>query len=145
MFKTFIDSIKRFKFVGKNEIVVDVNEYLALKLKEEVKPLTMAQLTQHQLGSYLPNFKHISLQTDQFKNDLGLFCKETSKSETWVWLITHLKQDQVNNLLFMPNRPSEEWIRGSINGISVVEDIITSLASGYKEPKGLPKKNKEES
>lgn len=145
MFKNLKSNLKRFSFIGKDEIVVNASEYLALKLKEEVKPLTKAQLTQHQLGSYLPNFDDISTKTDEFKHELAKFCKIASESEHFNWLITSLKQGQVDNLLFLSDRPSEEWVRGTINGIYNVDTVIKNLAAGYIESKGLPKKGKEES
>lgn len=129
MFKTFF---KQFRFVRKDQLVVDASEYLALKLKKEQTPLSKAQLTQHQLGSYIPSFKVLADQTDDFKTAMSTFCRQTIDSTYWKYLIEHMKQDQVNNLLFVDPKPSDDWVRGSINGIYIVDEQIKLLASAEK-------------
>ena len=42
MFKTFF---KQFRFVRKDQLVVDASEYIALKIKKEQSLLSKAQLT----------------------------------------------------------------------------------------------------
>ena len=66
---------------------------------------------------------------------MSTFCKQTFDSPYWQFLIESLKQEQVNNLLFVNPRPSEEWVRGSINGIYIVEEEIRLLASADKDNK----------
>ena len=132
MLKQFL---KQFRFVRKDQLVVDASEYVSLKIKKEQSPLSKAELTQHQLGSYLPSFKFLADQTDDYKTGMSTFCKQTLDSPYWEFLINSLKQEQVNNLLFNPTRPSEEWVRGSINGIYVVEKEIRLLASSDKDNK----------
>ena len=126
MLKQFL---KQFRFVRKDQLVVDASEYVSLKAKKEQSLLSKAELTQHQLGSYLPSFKFLADQTDDYKMGMSTFCRQTFESPYWKFLMDSLKQGQVNNLLFDPNRPSEEWVRGSINGIYIVEEEIKLLAS----------------
>jgi len=137
MFKSIQLFLKRFRFLGKGETVVDMSEYISLKLKKEAKPLTMAELTQYQLGSYVPSFKPLADQKDDFKLAMVTFCKQTKDSKYFKYLIEHLKQDQVNNFVFNPTelRPSEEFMRGSINGIYVVEEQIALLGSADENKK----------
>lgn len=129
MFKTFF---KQFRFVRKDQLVVDASEYIALKIKKEQSLLSKAQLTQHQLGSYIPSFKVLADQTDDFKTAMSTFCRQTIDSTYWKYLIEHMKQDQVNNLLFVDPKPSDDWVRGSINGIYIVDEQIKLLASAEK-------------
>mgnify|MGYP003480245041 CR=1 FL=1 len=126
---------KQFRFVRKDQLVVDASEYVSLKLKKEQSTLSMAELTQHQLGSFIPSFKFLADQTDDYKVSMSTFCKQIFDSPYWQFLIESLKQEQVNNLLFVNPRPSEEWVRGSINGIYIVEEEIRLLASADKDNK----------
>ncbi len=126
---------KQFRFVRKDQLVVDASEYVSLKLKKEQSPLSKAELTQHQLGSFIPSFKFLADQTDDYKVAMSTFCRQVFESPYWTYLIDSLKQAQVNNLLFDPSRPSEEWVRGSINGIYIVEEEIKILASADKDNK----------
>lgn len=126
---------KQFRFVRKDQLVVDASEYVSLKLKKEQSPLSKAELTQHQLGSFIPSFKFLVDQTDDYKVSMSTFCRQVFESPYWTYLIDSLKQAQVNNLLFDPSRPSEEWVRGSINGIYIVEEEIKILASADKDNK----------
>ncbi len=132
---------KKITLEGTNMVLVDANELVELRLLKskvnEVKPLTQAELTMKQLGSYLPNFTELNKQPEQFRIEIGLFCSNLRKSEEWKYLITHLKQDQVNLSLFSddvsaPNR-NEQFTRGSINGIYVVEDQVERLGISYDE------------
>lgn len=142
MFSTIQSTIKRLVFLKKNEIIVDASVYAELIVKKDSKdiPLSKAKLTQAQLGSYIPDFKDISLQSDEFKNDMGALCKTLVDSKHWNYILNYLKQGQVNTYLFGEVKPSEDWVRGSINGIYVVEDIVLSLGTSYKGSKE-PKKN----
>ena len=129
--------------IGKDKVVIEASEYLKLSMKKEqpmATPLTPAQLTQKQLGSYLPNFEHLSLKGDQFKYDLGALCKTLITSEHWNYLVTHLKQDQVNMQLFSDTK-DEMFVRGSINGIYVVADMVSNLGTSHVENKPLKKKD----
>lgn len=132
MIKQFL---KQFRFIRKDQLVVDASEYVSLKLKKEQSPLSKAELTQHQLGSFIPSFKFLADQTDDYKTSMSTFCRQVFESPYWAYLIDSLKQAQVNNLLFDPSRPSEEWVRGSINGIYIVEEEIRLLASADKDNK----------
>lgn len=139
---------KKIALEDTNMVLVDANELVELRLiksnASRVQPISQAQLTMMQLGSYLPNFEMLNNKPDAFKNDIGLFCSNLRKSEAWQYLITHLKQDQVNLSLFSddasaPNR-NEQFIRGSINGIYVVEDQVDRLGMSYDENnKGISK------
>lgn len=105
-----------------------------LAQKEEVKPLTPAELTMRQLGSYLPNFKGLENKPQAFKLAVGKMCSDLSMLDGWQYLITNLKQDQVNTYLFTnEEKKSEEFMRGSINGIYIVEEQIRLLGSGYTQ------------
>jgi len=132
---------KKITLEDTNMVLVDANELVELRLAKsrasQVQPLTQAELTMKQLGSYLPNFEMLNTQPDSFKNEIGLFCSNLRKTEAWKYLITHLKQDQVNLSLFSddasaPNR-NEQFTRGSINGIYVVEDQVERLGMSYDE------------
>lgn len=132
---------KKYALKDTNMVLVDANELVELRLAKSnasrVQPLSQAQLTMVQLGSYLPNFQMLNTQPEQFRKDIGLFCSNLRKSEAWKYLITHLKQDQVNLSLFSddasaPNR-NEQFTRGSINGIYVVEDQVETLGLSYDE------------
>lgn len=126
---------KQFRFIGKDELVVDASEYVSLKAKQ--KPLSKEELTQLQLGSYVPSFVFLEDKTDDFKIAMSTFCKQTMDSTYWKYLIESLKQQQVNNLLFKPDRPSEDFVRGSINGIYIVEELVALLASADKDNKSV--------
>lgn len=105
-----------------------------LAQKDEVKPLTPAELTMRQLGSYLPNFKGLENKPQAFKLAVGKMCSDLSMLDGWQYLITNLKQDQVNTYLFTnEEKKSEEFMRGSINGIYIVEEQIRLLGSGYTQ------------
>lgn len=132
---------KKIALEDTNMVLVDANELVELRLAKsklnDVKPLSQAQLTMLQLGSYLPNFEMLNTQSEQFRNEIGLFCSNLRKTEAWKYLINHLKQDQVNLSLFSddvsaPNR-NEQFTRGSINGIYVVEDQVERLGMSYDE------------
>lgn len=126
-----------------NMVLVDAQELLDLRLAKSratQQTLTPEQLTMKQLGTYLPNFETLAQKPEQFKRDIGLFCSNLRKNESWKYLIEHLKQDQVNLLLFSEQRKSEDYARGSINGIYVVADQIDSLGMSYDElNKGISK------
>ena len=134
MFQTIKTFLKQFRFIKKTQIVVDATEYISLKSKKTPSVMEKAELTQHQLGSYVPSFEVLTGKKDDFKLGLSTFCKNTMDSSYWPYLIDHLKQDQVNNLLFNPpeTRPSEDFVRGSINGIYIVDEQIRLLASSTK-------------
>lgn len=143
MFNTIQSTIKRLRLIKNNEIVVDASEHaeLVVNRKDKNIPISKAKLTQVQLGSYIPDFKDISLQSDEFKHDLGALCKTLVDSEHWKYLLNYLKQGQINGYLFNENKPSEDWVRGSINGIYVVDDIVVSLGASYKDTKPTMKKD----
>ncbi len=126
---------KKITLKDSNMVLVDAQELLDLRLaKSRTAPtLTPEQLTMKQLGTYLPNFETLAEKPEQFKREIGLFCSNLRKSEAWKYLIEHLKQDQVNLLLFSEQRKSEDYSRGSINGIYVVADQIESLGMSYDE------------
>ena len=87
-----------------------------------------------QLGSYLPSFKTLAGQSDDFKRNIGRMCYELTQGEGWRYLIEHLKQDQVNLYFFNDeNSKSEEFVRGSINGIYIVDEQINNLADSYAQ------------
>lgn len=124
--------------LSKSEMVVSVTDYVELKQKKypttkEVIPLTPAKLTQQQLGSYLPNFNTLNSKTDEYKSQLGAVCKTLINSEHFNYLMDHLKQDQINLYLFGENKPKEDWVRGSINGIYVVADMVHELGIAHQE------------
>jgi hypothetical protein len=128
---------KKIALKDTNMVLVDAQELVDLRLTKSdtqtVKPLTPEQLTMKQLGSYLPNFEVLANQPESFRREIGLFCSNLRKSEAWKYLITHLKQDQVNLSLFSPERKSEDFVRGSINGIFVVDEQVESLGISYDE------------
>lgn len=127
---------KKITLKDSNMVLVDAQELLDLRLAKSraaQQVLTPEQLTMKQLGTYLPNFEALAEKPEQFKREIGLFCSNLRKSEAWKYLIEHLKQDQVNLLLFSPERKSEDYARGSINGVYVVADQIDSLGMSYDE------------
>lgn len=95
---------------------------------------TLALLTKLQMGSYLPNLVSISKQSDEFKSALYQACWAISQTPQWDWLMTQLKQDQVNMYLFEEEHKSEDFMRGTINGIWVVEEQVRAFASSRVAP-----------
>lgn len=135
----FKDRLINWGIKGTDRVVISSKELIRLQLIElnVKKPITVEHLTMKQLGSYVPNFEMLSSKTDSFKNDMGIFCSNLLKSSMWTYLINHLKQDQVNLSLFSddksaPNR-NDNFTRGSINGIYVVEDQISTLGIFYDD------------
>lgn len=137
-------NIKKYiirKLIGDNKQIVESDKYtgLLLELVDAKKalaerPLTKGELTMKQLGSYLPNFKELSMQTDEFKTNVARTCADLMKNEFWQYLITHLKQDQVNLYFFNDEeRKSEEFVRGSINGIYIVDELVNRLGVSFKQ------------
>jgi len=107
-------------------------EIAQLRARLATQPLTRGELTMKQLGSYLPNFKGIASQTDDFRRNLGRLCYQISQSSEWQYLMTNLKQDQVNTYIFTDEeRKSEDFMRGSINGIYIVDEQVNGFAQGY--------------
>lgn len=150
--KKIKDSLTTLALKGSNLVTIDAKELADLRLRaldkateKPVEPLSRAHLTMQQLGSYLPNFEVLGNKTDDFKNRLGRLCRELILSEEWQYLITHLKQDQVNISLFSDERKDENWVRGSINGIYVVDDQINMLGKNYEQrlKEGLVEKKPE--
>lgn len=133
--------------LSKSDMIVPANSYAEL-VTRKFEPtkigelLTKEQLTMKQLGSYIPNFIVLNSKSEQFKVELGQICKTLINSEHFKYLMEHLKQDQVNNLLFQEKKPTDDWVRGSINGIYVVEDIIKQL--GISAQENTPKKKKQD-
>lgn len=139
-----------------NTFFVDAQEYADIKLRVvglerenkqlrmdvyqlnsqavEATPMVKEHLTMKQLGSYIPSFEAMSTKTDAFKTVLAQLCYQLSISPEWKYLVEHLKQDQVNLYLFTEDRKSEDFMRGSINGIYVVDEQVRLLGSGYKTP-----------
>lgn len=143
MFKTIKSYINRIRVLKPNETVVDGSELIALRLKKEATPLTKAELTLLQLGSYIPSFKGLVGKTDEFKMGMAAFCKQTADSDYWKFLMIHLKQDQVNNSLFNSEvPPSDDFMRGSINGIWIVDEQIKLLGSSKENEKKKPEEPK---
>lgn len=149
MLKDFISKLKRVHVIKKNEIVVDANEYLRLVAKATERPkltkepLLITEYTKEHITSYLPNYEHLSGKSDEFKTGLGKFCKDTKDSQYFKYLMEHFKQDIVN--YFLHHGGEEKYMRGGLNGVDVVEKMITSLGNAYVPPKGIQKKTKEES
>jgi len=117
-------------------VVIDAKDYADMRLRslEAAQAMSPEALTMKQLGSYIPNFKPLSGKPDSFKNAIGAFCMNTMKSNEWQYLITHMKQDQVNTALFTEGKTVvDPFIRGSINGIYIVADQISTLGMGYEE------------
>ena len=142
--KTIVKSFKKktldASIKGTNLVTIDARELTDLRLAvsnaratAQQTPLTKGQLTQQQLGSYLPNFVELAKKPDDFKNSLGLLCKNLIASEEWQYLIEHLKQDQVNLSLFGEERKPDDWVRGSINGIYVVDDMVSTLGRNFDQ------------
>jgi len=123
---------------GTNNVLIDAKELADLKIRALDNlgrtPLSKAQLTQLQLGTYIPNFEDLSKKPDDFKNKIGRMCRDLVRSEEWEYLITHLKQEQVNKSLFTEGISyTEDFIRGTINGIYVVDANINDLGSNYDQ------------
>lgn len=121
---------------GTNLMLVDANTLVDMRMKsmeEKQEPLSREHLTMKQLGSYIPNFETLDKKPDSFKNAVGLMCRNLMLTEEWQYLVNHLKQDQVNLYLFDENRKDENYVRGSINGIYVVDDMVNSLGSNYEQ------------
>lgn len=137
MFRDYIIS----KLLRKGEKITTTQEELNLKTeiaslraKLAVKPLSRGELTMMQLGSYVPNFEGLATKSDEFKKAVGRVCFDLMRSESWKFLITQLKQDQVNLYFFNEDeKKSEEFVRGSINGIYIVDEQINSLATSYAQ------------
>jgi hypothetical protein len=77
----------------------------------------------------LPTFEFLADKPDSFKSGTELIAHQLRMSEHWRHLIMNLKQEQVNKLLFSEEGMSLEFIRGSINGIYMVEEIVNNLAA----------------
>ena len=121
---------------GTNLMTVDANHLVDLRMnqaRDTVPTLSKEHLTMKQLGSYIPNFESLDKKPDSFKNAVGLMCRNLALTEEWKFLINQLKQDQVNLYLFDENRKDENYVRGSINGIYVVDDIVNSLGNNYEQ------------
>lgn len=127
-----------------DKVVLDSKEYVELNVRATkpkgavVEPLSREQLTMKQLGSYVPSFTPLAEKSDDFKQSLALLCNQLSKSTEFQYLIDHLKQDQVNLYLFDEEKKTDDWVRGSINGIYVVDEQIRLLGSGYKPAEKKP-------
>lgn len=135
MFESIKKKILKDELNQTNMVMIDAKELAALRLRAtDTRKLTPEQLTQHQLGSYVPNFVDISKQSDAFKNSLGQLCSNLMNAPEWEYLMNHLKQDQVNRALFTEGiTVNDGYVRGSINGIYVVDDIVGSLGISYDE------------
>lgn len=127
-----------------NMVLIDATELADLRLRALDNaiqvPLSKEHLTMKQLGSYLPNFEFIGSKSDAFKNSIGLMCRNLIQSEEWKYLIEHLKQDQVNLAFFTEGvKSTDDWVRGSINGVYIVDDQINTLGASYldREKQGL--------
>lgn len=107
--------------------------------KNKITPLSKGELTMKQLGSFVPSFEVIAQKTNDEKLAIGAMCSQIIASSFWKYLIDHLKQDQVNLFLFDDNRKSEDFVRGTINGIYVVDEQINLLGTAYddKQRKGM--------
>lgn len=130
------DRARKIALQDTNMVMVDANELLELRNARAAmqgKMLSPEHLTMKQLGSYIPSFEVLANKPEAFKLEIGLFCSNLLKSESWKYLMEHLKQDQVNLLLFSEQRKSEDYVRGSINGIYVVADQVESLGMSYNE------------
>jgi len=139
-----MNKIKKYiirKLTGEGNQIVDTNKYTGLlmeivELKKQLslKPLTKGELTMQQLGTYLPTFKELSMQTDDFKRNVARTCADLMQNEFWQYLVTHLKQDQVNTYFFNDGESkSEEFVRGSINGIYIVDELVNRLGVSFKQ------------
>jgi hypothetical protein len=107
-------------------ITISLAEYNRLRKEQQ---LTQGQLTREQLGSYLPSFEFLSDKSDSFKSGTEVTAHQLSLNPHWKHLIEHLKQEQVNKLLFSEPMMSLEFIRGSINGIYLVEELVNMMAA----------------
>jgi hypothetical protein len=117
-----------------------------LRIEQALKPqgLSIEKLTMKQLGSYIPDFIDLSRKGDEFKTRIGLMCSNLIATEEWNYLITHLKQDQVNLSLFSDEPKDDKFVRGSINGIYVVDDQVRKLGETFNSTnKGVEKKKKD--
>lgn len=129
-------------------VLVNATEYAQLRLElstlrqkalgPHIQPATKYELVQKELGSYIPNLEPLDTKSDEFKNALGRLCREVNLSPEFQYLLTHMKQDQVNLSLFQ-ERKSEDWVLGSINGVYIVEEQIRLLGDNYQDrlSKGL--------
>ena len=139
-----------------NWVMIGADEYADLRAKaiprkqavqEEVHALTREALTMKQLGSYVPSFEVLAEKDDTFKNSLGMICSNLLRQPEWKYLMDHLKQDQVNISLFSEEKTfTDPWVRGSINGIYVVEEQVRLLGNGFddRKKKGLIPNEKKE-
>lgn len=107
-------------------ITISIAEYNRLRNGQK---LTQGQLTREELGSYLPSFEYLADKPNSFKEGSELMAHQLYRSEHWKHIVNHLKQEQVNKLLFSEPGQSLEFIRGSINGIYMFEEIINMLAA----------------
>ncbi len=144
MFESIKKKLQRPQELPPNMVLIDARELADLRLKATSSERLMSKehLTMKQLGTYIPNFEDLSKKPDGFKNAVGLMCAQLIGSAEWEYLITHLKQDQVNNSLFNPEvKYSDDFVRGTINGIYIVDDQVQTLGAGYNDrvQKGLVK------
>lgn len=138
-FKRFIEQKETDKLIKLTLEVLELKKKLAdynardlAKSKE--MPLTPEKLTMMQLGSYVPSFEPLWAKSDEFKRGVGSTCSQLVQSEGWKYLIEHLKQDQVNLYLFNEDENRDEkFVRGSINGIYIVDEQVRTLGMAYDE------------
>lgn len=123
-----------------DKVLIDSREYADLKIatfkpaQKTEAPMSRQQLTMLQLGSYLPNFEMLASKPQDFKNSVGVMCDNLIRTAEWQYLVEHLKQDQVNKSLFTEGISyTDDFIRGSINGIYVVDEQIRLLGMSHQE------------
>lgn len=118
-----INIFKKQQDTSKYELEIAQLKAEILTLKNQNKK---PRLLMMQLGTYIPDFKDLSMQNNDFKRALQNICNNLSESEHWKFLMTQLKQEQVNKFLFEEYK-SEDFVRGTINGLYIVEDLVNSL------------------
>lgn len=135
-------------FVPSTHKIITYDEFVSLTMQlNEARAsskarLSKQELTMLELGSYLPSFVPLMGKSDDFKSALGLVCDTINQSQELQYLFDHIKQDQVNKSLFTEGVSyTDDFVRGSINGIYVCEEQIKLLGLNWREnvKKGLAK------
>lgn len=125
------------------EIVSRVSEVVLSGIKQletktthtELKPIDKGELLMSQIPNYTDFNTIFDSLTDEERKDIVELCYSLSYNPSWNLLLDGLKKEKLKIFIGFAesNDESNDWLRGSINGMSIIGNTIQELSDTYKE------------
>lgn len=102
---------------------------------KELKPIDKGELLMSQVPNYNDFNTIFESLNEEERKDIVELCYSLTYNPAWNNLIDGLKKEKLQIFIGFAdsNDESNDWLRGSINGMSIIGNTIQNLSDTYKE------------